>query len=79
MLGLSFLQTILLVKKTCRIQLQTPSYQRTGVTTDKTHLCIIYGLLLKSGPGPWTRIPDPGPRPWTRTLDPDPGPVPRKT
>ena len=40
-------------------------------------------LLLKPGPGPWTRTLDPDPGPWTRTLDPgpytrtlDPGPGP---
>ena len=34
-------------------------------------------LLLKPGPGPWTRTLGPGH--WTRALDPDPGPGPRKT
>ena len=36
----------------------------------------IFGLLLKPGPGPWTRTldPDPGPGTWTLNQDPSLGP-----
>ena len=51
-------------------------YLNTRSYSDTNSACSNKWLLLKPGPGLWTRTldPDPGPGPWTWTLDPDLGP-----